>query len=54
MEPIDSNVMGNQVGGNEVLKGWNHFSVKSNGSNFNCIHFNWSIKLDMQGLRERT
>ena len=37
----------------EVLR-WNHFSIKSNVSNFKCIYFNRDIMLDMQDVQETT
>ena len=49
----NTHVTGNQVGSNEVLNGWNYLSLKNNGINFKIIHFNMSIKLDMQDVRER-
>ena len=49
----NGNVIGNQVGSNEVLKGWNYFDIMSNESNSQSAHFNWNIKLDMQGLRKK-
>ena len=51
---VDSKAMlqENRVG-SKVLR-WCSSSTKSNGSNFNSIHFNRNIKLDMQYLRKRT